>query len=166
MKVFGFLTALLATASAASVISPEEKADWEGCTNDLISAYNRGAAGDKTSCVFWECLHKNADKYHRGGGIAALSNIITPVCLPVIAWPWDPHTAPKPSWQEVEDWRTCTRDLIKTFDSPTSGNEAACRMWACLHNNVSKYNRGGIVTQSSKLLTPLCNFKGLIPDWN
>ncbi|KJK82387.1 hypothetical protein H634G_02581 [Metarhizium anisopliae BRIP 53293] len=129
-------------------------------------ASNHGATRDKTLCVFWECLHTNTNKYTRGGGITALSNIISSICLGIIQWLWDPHSAPKPSLQEAEDWRTCTRDLIKAFDTPTSGDEAACGMWACLHNDVDEYNRGGVVTKTSKRLTLLCNFSGLIPDWN
>ncbi|KAH0599419.1 hypothetical protein MHUMG1_02206 [Metarhizium humberi] len=107
---------------------PEEKQEWESCTNNLIYAYNHGAARVETSCVFWECLDTNTNKYHRGGGIT-LSNIISSVCLAIIQWLWDLHTAPKPSRQEVEDC-TCGApaleiDLIKTFDTPASGNEAA-----------------------------------------
>lgn len=79
------MTDLLATASALVAISPEEKQEWESCTDDLIYASNYGAAGDKT-CVFWECLHTNTNKYPRGGGITAPSNIISSVCLAIIQW--------------------------------------------------------------------------------
>lgn len=38
----------------------------------------------------------------------------------------------------------------------SAGNKAACNMWVCLHNQASKYHRGGILTKASNLLSPIC----------
>ncbi|KID66955.1 hypothetical protein MBR_09282, partial [Metarhizium brunneum ARSEF 3297] len=83
MKVFGFLTALLATARALAAISPEEKQEWESCTDDLIYAYNHGAARVEKPCVFWECLDTNTNKYPRGGGITAPPTLSAALALPL-----------------------------------------------------------------------------------
>ncbi|EXU98640.1 hypothetical protein X797_008354 [Metarhizium robertsii] len=149
MKVLGFLTALLATAGAVAATPPGREA-------------RMGKLHQQPDIRLQSRRRQSRDVYPRGGGIT-LFNIISSVCLAIIQWQWDPHSVPKPSLQEAEDWRICTQDLIKTFDTPASGDEAACRMWACLHNHLGKYNRGGVVTKTSKLLTPLCNFNGLIP---
>lgn len=66
------------------------------------------------------------------------------------------------SHDERRDWTDCTRSLLHDFDQGSEGNRAACDMWVCLHNQASKYHRGGILTTASNLLTPFCTAAGVI----
>ena len=63
--------------------------------------------------------------------------------------------------KEREDWDSCTDELLDSFDEGSTGNKVACEMWVCLHKQASTYNRGGILTKASYLLTPICTAAGV-----
>lgn len=94
MKFTGIVTILLAAAATAmpttaetaataetAYIPQQESQDWKSCTNDLLADFRRGTPPVKASCNMWDCLHRQASRYHRGGGIATVSNALDPICI-------------------------------------------------------------------------------------
>lgn len=81
MKFTGLVTLAAATLAAAeSQVSWGERHAWQSCTDKLLNEYSQGITGDAPSCNLWDCLHEQADNYHRGGGITEVAKILTPVC--------------------------------------------------------------------------------------
>ncbi|CAL3966492.1 unnamed protein product [Diplocarpon coronariae] len=56
---------------------------WRSCMNGWLQGINDGAAGSGPACNVWDCLHVQASKYHRGGLLTSISNVLTPVCSAV-----------------------------------------------------------------------------------
>lgn len=83
MKILSTITLLVVGTNAAAVVSYPERKDWNLCHNNLMNEFKQGSDGDKAACNLWSCLHDQASKYNRGGGITALSNILSPICFPI-----------------------------------------------------------------------------------
>lgn len=81
VSVFALFTAALVSAETQEDVSYQESQAWHGCTDSLVQEYDQGATGDVPSCNLWDCLHKQASYYNRGGAITAISNLLTPTCL-------------------------------------------------------------------------------------
>ncbi|KAJ6783172.1 hypothetical protein PWT90_03743 [Aphanocladium album] len=170
MKFTTFVTLITAALVSAEAQVPwGEASAWYSCTQSFVQEYDRGAVGDLPPCNLWDCLHRNAEEYNRGGGITLVSRVLTPTCLAAKANPgsWFPgfpgsNNGHRVSPAEDADWNECTTALLDEFDSNSTGNRAACNMWVCLHNQASKYQRGGLLTVASNLLTPICTATGVV----
>lgn len=57
-----------------------EVADWYECTKKWLEAINAGSSGSTPACAVYNCLEAQAGKYNRGGTMAQLGRLITPVC--------------------------------------------------------------------------------------
>ncbi|KAJ2970720.1 hypothetical protein NQ176_g8049 [Zarea fungicola] len=185
MKFTGIVTILLAAAATAmpttaetaataetAYIPQQESQDWKSCTNDLLADFRRGTPPVKASCNMWDCLHRQASRYHRGGGIATVSNALDPICIggniisgiPFIGSLFGGGGGSTDvSDEEQQSWRQCTVSLLRDFDN-TTGNKAACNMWTCLLDNAGRYGRGGNLAALANLITPVCKV-GSIIDW-
>ncbi|KAL2856478.1 hypothetical protein BJY01DRAFT_242817 [Aspergillus pseudoustus] len=64
--------------------------------------------------------------------------------------------AHKVTQAEYNDWEGCLQNLLKAFDGGEVGDKAPCDYWSCLHVQASKYDRGGILTGASNVLTAVC----------
>ncbi|KAJ3481190.1 hypothetical protein NLG97_g7884 [Lecanicillium saksenae] len=170
MKFTSFVTLITAALVSAEAQVPwNEASAWYTCTQNLVKEYNTGSVGDLAPCNLWDCLHKNALTYKRGGGITLVSNLLTPACIAAKANPgsWFPgfpgsNNGKPATIAESMDWNSCTRELLDEFDTDSTGNRAACNMWVCLHNQAAKYQRGGLLTTASNILTPICTAAGVI----
>ncbi|KAG4439931.1 hypothetical protein IFR05_004606 [Cadophora sp. M221] len=61
-------------------ITDQEADDWRSCTNAFLQSVDRQEGGSIPACLFWSCLHTQANTWKRGGLLTGISNALNPIC--------------------------------------------------------------------------------------
>jgi hypothetical protein len=64
-------------------IPPYEVNDWESCMVSWLNEINASASGSGPVCNLWQCLSTQANKYNKGGLVAAASSVLSPLCVAI-----------------------------------------------------------------------------------
>lgn len=111
VSLVSIATVFAAVAVAQKPVTSSEQRGWYECTATLLDKFEKGDDGSKAACDLWSCLHLQATRWQRGGGITALSSVLDPVC-----WGTNVGSNFMPGFMKVTD-APCNTSYLTNSDS-------------------------------------------------